>query len=104
LARQGLESLEAAVCQQRYVPGRCRNMKVNVLLEGLASEPALLPVWIMAYRYRDQVFRFLLNGQTGKASGHAPISYRKIFAVIGIVLAVLAAMFLCMGVAALARR
>lgn len=104
LARQGLESLEATVCQQHYVPGRCRNMKVNVLLEGLASEPALLPVWIMAYRYREQVFRFLLNGQTGKASGHAPISYRKILAVIGIVLAALAAMLLCLGVAALARR
>ena len=104
LARQGLEGLEAAVCERSYVPGRCRNLKVNVLLEGLTSEPALLPVWIMAYRYREQLFRFLVNGQTGKASGQAPISLRKIFAVIGIVLLAFAALLLCMGFAAVVRR
>jgi hypothetical protein len=104
LARQGLESLEQEACQRLYVPGRCRNMKVNVRLEGLASEPVLLPVWIMAYRYRDQVYRFLVNGQTGKATGQAPVSFRKILAAIGIGLAILAAILLCAGIAALARR
>lgn len=104
LARQGLESLEAAACQQHYVPGRCRNMKVNVLLEGLASEPVLAPVWIMAYRYRGQVFRFLINGQSGKAAGQAPVSYRKILAAIGIALAAFAAFLLCLGLAATVRR
>ncbi|HEV7224563.1 MAG TPA: zinc ribbon domain-containing protein [Pirellulales bacterium] len=104
LARQGLEALEAADCQQAYVPGRCRNMKVNLRLEGLASEPVLLPVWIMAYRYREGLFRFLVNGQTGKATGQAPISYRKIMAVIGIVLGAFAALLICAGLAAAVRR
>lgn len=71
LARQGLESLERAACAE-YVPGRNRNLKVNVRLEGLSSEPVLLPIWVMAYRYQNQVFRFLINGQTGKATGEAP--------------------------------
>jgi hypothetical protein len=77
MARQGLESLEANCCQQ-YVPGNCRNLHVNVRITDLASRPMLVPVWIMAYRYRDQLFRFLCNGQTGKSSGQAPLSYRKI--------------------------
>ncbi|HUY92613.1 MAG TPA: hypothetical protein VMV10_27990 [Pirellulales bacterium] len=104
LARQGLETLEATVCQQHYVPGRCRNLKVNVLLEGLASEAVLLPVWIMAYRYRNQVFRFLVNGQSGKAAGQAPISHCKILAVIGIALVAFAAFLLCLGLAATVRQ
>ena len=63
LAQQGLESLEAQACQQ-YVPGNCRNMKVNVRVENLAAEPVLLPVYIMAYQYRQKVYRFLVNGHS----------------------------------------
>ena len=39
----------------------------------------LLPVWISAYRYRDKVYRFLVNGQTGEVSGASPKSWWKIF-------------------------
>jgi hypothetical protein len=83
LARQGLEQLEAQACTQ-YVPGRCRNMHVNLRVEGLSSRPVLLPVWIMAYRYRDSLYRFLVNGQSGRATGQAPTSALKIAAAVGI--------------------
>jgi len=102
LAQQGLESLEMQACRA-YVPGQCRNLKVNVLLDGLTSEPVLFPVWIMAYRYRQQVFRFLVNGQTGRATGQAPTDWRKIAMVTAIVvlgvLAALAAIAIVGGVA-----
>jgi hypothetical protein len=39
----------------------------------------LLPVWVSAYRYRDKVYRFLINGQTGEVSGESPKSWWKIF-------------------------
>jgi hypothetical protein len=84
LARQRLEDLERQACDLSYIPGNSRNVKVNVKVEGMASEPILAPVWIMAYRYRDQVFRFLVNGQNGHAIGHAPLSWIKIGAAIGI--------------------
>ncbi|MEQ8787528.1 MAG: hypothetical protein RIC55_14585 [Pirellulaceae bacterium] len=104
LARQGLEEMERAACS-KYVPGRTRNVKVNVRLEDMRSEPVLLPVWIMAYRYKDKLFRFLVNGQTGRATGQAPTSWRKIAAVVGIVLAVILLIVLLMmtagGLAAL---
>jgi predicted RNA-binding Zn-ribbon protein involved in translation (DUF1610 family) len=99
LARQGLEQLEAQTCQQAYVPGRARNVHVNLLVEGLSSEPVLLPVYIMTYRYQDKPYRFLVNGQTGKATGQAPTSLRKILLVVGLVLAaILLAFLLCSGV------
>lgn len=88
MASGGLESLEAQACQQ-YVPGRCRNMRVALRITNLASRPMLVPVWIMAYRYRDKMFRFLANGQTGKCSGQAPVSYRKILAAVAIAILVM---------------
>lgn len=38
----------------------------------------LLPLWISAYRYRDKVYRFVINGQTGEVSGQSPKSAWKI--------------------------
>jgi hypothetical protein len=96
-AQAGLEALEQAACRQ-YVPGNARNIHVNVKLEGVSSQPVLLPVYVMAYRYKDRLFRFLVNGQTGAATGQAPFSYRKLFAIIGITAAVLVGTLLVFGV------
>jgi predicted RNA-binding Zn-ribbon protein involved in translation (DUF1610 family) len=85
LAQQGFENLVRQACT-RYVPGRCRNLKVNVRVEELTSDAVFLPVWIFAYRYRDRVYRFLLNGQSGKATGEAPSSWKKVAVVVGLVL------------------
>ncbi len=95
-ARRGLEDLERSACQQ-YVPGRCRNMKVNTRLEELSSSPMLLPVWVMAYTYRNTVYRFLINGQNGRATGQAPVSWVKMIVAIAIVVVV--ALLIFLGVA-----
>lgn len=84
LARKAVESLDRETCTAS-VPGNARNVRVNVLMEGMSSEPVLLPVWIMAYRYRDRLFRFLINGQTGRATGQAPVSWKKVIVVAGMV-------------------
>jgi LSD1 subclass zinc finger protein len=39
----------------------------------------LLPVYMSAYRYRDRVFRFLINARTGEVQGERPWSWLKIF-------------------------
>ena len=101
LARAGLEAAEANTCDAQYVPDRSRNLKVNVRIEGLTSQPVLLPIWIMAYRYRDRVFRFVANGQSGKATGSAPVSMFKIAAALGIGLSL---MLLALLIAVLAAR
>ncbi|NUQ66067.1 MAG: hypothetical protein HUU20_26700 [Pirellulales bacterium] len=85
LARQGLEQSESQAVVAAYVPGRARNVHVNVRIEALESEPVLLPVWIVAYRYRDRLFRFLLNGQSGRAAGQAPTSWSKVVLVAGMI-------------------
>ncbi len=87
IAHDGLEQFESEACAA-LVPGSSRNVHVNLQVESMESEPVLLPVWIMAYRYNDEVYRFLVNGQTGKATGNAPYSTLKIAAVAGVVVAI----------------
>ena len=88
MARQGLEEHERQAISRSYLPGRHRNLKANVLIEDLHSEPIVLPVWIMAYRYRDQLYRILVNGQSGKVFGQAPFSYAKAI-IVGIIVFIL---------------
>ncbi len=79
-ARLAIEELERNACQ-KYVPGRCRNMNVNVRLSAVEGHPVLLPIWILAYQYKGQLHRFLINGQTGRTYGSAPFSWWKVTAV-----------------------
>jgi hypothetical protein len=61
------------------VPGtRQRHLRVNPLVENMQSFPVLLPVWILAYRYHERLYRFLINGQTGEIKGTAPLSPLRI--------------------------
>lgn len=34
----------------------------------------LLPVWVVTYKYKDKIFPFAINGQTGKTYGNLPTS------------------------------
>ena len=54
----------------------------------------LLPVWMAAYKYNGQSYRFLVNGQTGEVRGERPWSVWKIgFAVAVAVVVAIAALY-----------
>lgn len=38
----------------------------------------MLPVWFMTYRYRDKIYEFAINGQTGKLAGTPPLDKKKL--------------------------
>lgn len=38
----------------------------------------LLPIWISSYRYKDEIYRFMINGRTGEVQGERPYSWIKI--------------------------
>lgn len=42
-------------------------------------EYALLPVWVITYNYKGELYHFAMNGQTGKACGRIPVDKGKLF-------------------------
>ncbi|MEM7474423.1 MAG: hypothetical protein AAF483_05465 [Planctomycetota bacterium] len=92
-ARGAIEQLERQHCA-RLVPNRHRNVHVNVRISDMQGYPMLLPVWIMAYQYKNKVFRVLINGQSGKIAGAAPFSYAKV----GVIALVVATVLITIGV------
>lgn len=49
----------------------------------------LLPVWLSSFTYKGKPYQFVVNGQTGRVGGKAPISAIRVIIAILIVLAVL---------------
>lgn len=50
----------------------------NVFYRGISFKHILLPIWVSAYRYKDKVYRFLVNARTGEVQGERPWSWVKI--------------------------
>ncbi|MEZ6137814.1 MAG: zinc ribbon domain-containing protein [Pirellulaceae bacterium] len=76
---------------QRFLPGDTSSgLSVSTRFEVSGSDLVLLPVHVLSYRYRDKVFRFLVNGQTGKTVGQKPWSGKRITAVVVAIAVVLA--------------
>ncbi len=74
-----------------FLPGDThRSLSVTTSFQHVSSDLCLLPVYILSYRYKEKVYRFLVNGQTGKIAGDKPVSWKRIAVCISIVAAVIA--------------
>jgi predicted RNA-binding Zn-ribbon protein involved in translation (DUF1610 family) len=98
LAQGRLEALESAACRN-YLRGRSRNLRVNVRVDGMTSDPFLLPIWIMVYRYKNHPYRVLINGQTGKVNGASPFAYNRLFVILMIIAIIISVIVLIAFVA-----
>ena len=61
---------------------------------GVTYKHVLLPMWICSYRYREKVYRFLVNARTGEVQGQRPWSWVKITLAALVVAAVALAVYL----------
>ncbi|HEX2092883.1 MAG TPA: hypothetical protein VHG28_10795 [Longimicrobiaceae bacterium] len=61
---------------------------VHTRYDDVTFKHVLLPVWISAYRYRDRVYRRLVNARTGEVQGERPWSWVKIALLVLVLLAV----------------
>jgi hypothetical protein len=64
----------------RHLPGRrFRNLHTATVLRGLEVRRFAFPAWVLAYRYRDRLYRTVLSGQDeGRLKGEAPYSALRI--------------------------
>jgi hypothetical protein len=84
-----------------FMPGDThRSLQVRTRFSKVNSDLCLLPVYVLSYRYRDKLYRFLVNGQTGKCAGDKPVSGTKIALAVGggmLLLLILVLLFLLLA-------
>lgn len=79
-----------------FMPGDSyRDLAYKTTVEWETLDPVLVPVWVLAVRYREDAppVRIVVNGQTGEATGKAPLSWWKIAIAVLLGLAALSVVF-----------
>ena len=66
-----------------------RNVNLQTSFDNLTYKYLLLPVWLSSYKYKDKVYQFMVNGQTGKVSGKAPVSAIKVVLTIAVIIGII---------------
>ena len=80
-----------------FLPGDThRGLNVSSSFSHINTDLCLLPIYLWSYRYRDKLYRFMVNGQTGRVQGEAPISWWKVALAVLIVLILLGCIFAAM--------
>ncbi len=83
----------AKVRVEPHIPGRrFRNVRVACQVERLTTERVALPAWVMAYRFRDRVYRAIVHGQRREVVfGTSPKDPRKVALLVFAIVATVAA-------------
>lgn len=90
-----IHRIAAQRAQQHFIPGtRFRKVKVAIVLRRLVTRRMSLPAYVLAYRYKDRLYRVVICGQDIRLMvGTSPKSLIKMIAV-GLVVAAIALVFL----------
>lgn len=64
-------------------------LQQDVQLKQKCEDYAMLPVWILNYKYRNKQYMLMINGQTGKMIGKLPLDYVRVGIGYGVTVAVI---------------
>ena len=81
------EALEVDV-RRRIGGDEQRIHSIDTRYDALTYKHLLLPVWMLAYKYRDKSYQVVVNACTGEVQGDRPYSWIKITAMVVLGLAV----------------
>ena len=70
---------------------RADSVKFATIYSNITYKYLLVPAWISSFKYKDKIYQFAVNGQTGKVGGNSPVSGWRVM------LAILIAAGICVG-------
>lgn len=79
--------MESNICRGLHYD-HYRNMRYNHQFSNVRFKHILLPVWIASYTFKKKIYQFMVNGETGRINGKAPVSAAKVLTAVGIILAI----------------
>lgn len=78
IAEQLMDHRLRNMCSAQLGGDTQRNLHVSSKKYAKTYKHIVLPFWICSYTYQNKIYRFLINGQTGRVHGKKPLSWFKI--------------------------
>ncbi len=86
-AKKAIREKAKTACHRDIPTHHVRNFSMSADFRDESWRYILLPVYLAAYKYDNQVYQVMLNGQTGAIAGQKPIAWWKIWLAIAAMLA-----------------
>ncbi len=74
------------------------NLILNTNYNDITYKHVLLPIWIYTYSYKDKVYTFLMNGQTGSIFAKYPLNWLRVILTSIITFILIVILYLLIGV------
>jgi hypothetical protein len=85
-----LRSDISSYVRRHWNADRADSVRFSTLYSNITYKYLLVPTWISSFKYKDKVYQFAVNGQTGKVGGKAPVSVWRVLIAIAIGIALIA--------------
>ncbi len=102
--REGWEEAKTSITAQlrtlidreirvRHHADKVAGLRVSTNYSGLTYKYLMLPLWLSSFKYKEKIFQFMVNGQTGEVGGKAPVSALRVIIAVILGLAILTGLF-----------
>lgn len=65
------------------------SLDVNTNYDAILFNYLLVPMWVFGFKFKDKLYKFLVNGLTGKSTGQYPKSVGKILSIVFLIIGVI---------------
>ena len=83
-----LKSHLGSKLKSTYKADRVGTINLSTVYDKVTFKYLLAPIWMASFKFNGKVYNFVVNGQTGKVAGKAPISWLRV--AIAIILGIIA--------------
>jgi len=82
LIRNRLRTSIESYIRRTWNADRAGSVRFSTNFDKITYKYLLIPVWISSFAFKGKIYQFVVNGQTGKVGGKAPISALRVAAAI----------------------
>jgi hypothetical protein len=103
IGKNAIREKAKEACYQDIPTQHVRNFSMTADFADESWRYILLPVYLASYKYQDQTFQIMVNGQNGIVAGQKPVAWWKIWLAIaglltpGLILGLIGLPFLLLG-------
>lgn len=91
--QSNLRSSIADYVRSHWRANKADSVRFSTLYSNITYKYLLVPVWISSFKYKDKIYQFAVNGQTGKVGGKAPVSAFRVILAILIVIGIIVGLY-----------
>lgn len=73
-----IESQIKSHVRSKWHCDRVNHVRFSTIYSNITYKYVLVPAWISSFKFKDKVYQFAVNGQTGKVGGKTPVSALRV--------------------------